>query len=72
MNRVEPKEQDAKKRIKNFEEVNLGFTKEEAIKEASRCLGCKKPSCVDGCPVNVDIPGFIARIKEGKFAQAFS
>jgi glutamate synthase (NADPH) small chain len=68
--RIEPKEQDAKKRIKNFEEVNLGFTEEEAVKESSRCLNCKSPLCMSGCPVNVDIPGFITKIKEGKFKAA--
>jgi glutamate synthase (NADPH/NADH) small chain len=70
MNRIEPKEQDPKKRITNFEEVNLGFTEEEAVEEASRCLNCKNPKCVDGCPVSIDIPGFIKKIKEKKFEQA--
>ena len=57
--RIEPKEQDPGKRIKNFDEVNLGFTEEEAVKEAERCIQCKVPQCIKGCPVNVDIPGFI-------------
>ncbi len=68
--RLEPKEQRPEDRIKNFDEVNLGYTKEEAVKEAERCLQCKKPLCVSGCPVNVDIPGFIKKIKEQKFENA--
>ncbi|MFP4039251.1 MAG: NADPH-dependent glutamate synthase [Desulfosudaceae bacterium] len=60
-------EQPAVERARNFDEVPLGLTPEAAIKEASRCLQCKKPSCVDGCPVGVDIPGFIQLIKDGDF-----
>ena len=52
-------------RNKNFQEVELGYTKEEAQKEASRCLHCKIPKCVEGCPVNIMIPDFIAAIKAG-------
>jgi glutamate synthase (NADPH/NADH) small chain len=52
-------EQDAKVRSRNFNEVPLGYTKEQAVLEAGRCLQCKKPLCVQGCPVDVDIPGFI-------------
>jgi glutamate synthase (NADPH/NADH) small chain len=63
-------EQEPKVRARNFLEVPLGLTQEMAIEEASRCLQCKKPSCVDGCPVEVDIPGFINLIKEGEFTQA--
>ncbi len=63
-------EQDPKKRIYNFDEVALGYTPEIAALEASRCLGCKKPKCVEGCPVAVDIPGFIALIKAGDYAGA--
>lgn len=62
--------QDPKVRRTNFEEVALGFTKEQALTEASRCLNCKKPLCVQGCPVEVDIPGFIAKIKERDFLGA--
>ena len=51
-------EQPAEERRKNFNEVALGYTKEDALAEASRCLSCKDPKCVEGCPVNVDIPGF--------------
>ena len=63
-------EQDSQIRKRNFEEVPLGYTKELAVKEAERCLQCKKPSCMEGCPVSVDIPGFIKSIKEGDFAKA--
>ncbi len=70
MPKVSIKEQRKKKRIKNFDEVCLGYTEEEAIKEAERCLQCKKKPCVDGCPVEIDIPAFIELIKEGKFLEA--
>lgn len=63
-------EQDPKLRIQNFNEVALGYTKDNALREASRCLGCKKPACVEGCPVNVKIPDFIKKIKEGDFMGA--
>jgi glutamate synthase (NADPH/NADH) small chain len=63
-------EQPPEQRIHNFDEVPLGYTPEVAIVEAGRCLGCKKPKCVEGCPVAVDIPGFIALVREGKFAEA--
>ncbi len=63
-------EQDAKKRARNFEEVTLGYTEELALKEAARCLGCKKPLCRPSCPVEVQIPEFIGLIKEGKYAEA--
>jgi len=63
-------EQEAKVRAKNFEEVHHGYSPETAMEEARRCLQCKKPACVDGCPVAVDIPGFIEHIREGKFEQA--
>jgi glutamate synthase (NADPH/NADH) small chain len=62
--------QDPKARGKNFDEVALGYTKEQALSEASRCLNCKKPFCVQGCPVEVDIPKFIAKIKEGDYVGA--
>ena len=52
-------EQDPKIRRANFKEVALGFSKEQAIEEAKRCLQCKKPKCVEGCPVEVKIPDFI-------------
>jgi len=64
------REQSVKDRIKNFEEVALGCTEEEAVKEAARCLNCKKPLCVSGCPVEINIPGFIIAIKDKKFDDA--
>ena len=63
-------EQEAKVRAKNFEEVPFGYTPETALKEAERCMQCKKPACVAGCPVEVDIPGFIKLIKEGEFTKS--
>lgn len=62
--------QPPQERIKNFFEVTLGLTPEEAQKEAKRCLNCKEPLCVTGCPVEVDIPAFIALLKEGRFKEA--
>ena len=63
-------EQDPKKRIHNFNEVPIGYSKEIALAEASRCIQCKKPSCVEGCPVDVAIPEFIKLIAEGHFIEA--
>ena len=63
-------EQDPKVRVGNFYEVPYGFTPEEAVKEAQRCIQCKTPLCVGGCPVNIDIPWFIRLIEEGKFVEA--
>lgn len=68
--RVPMREQDPKVRGKNFEEVPFGYSEEEAISEASRCLKCKKPLCVEGCPVNVKIPEFIGLIANGDFSGA--
>ncbi|MCU0722843.1 MAG: NADPH-dependent glutamate synthase [Planctomycetes bacterium] len=68
--RVPMREQDPHERSTNFQEVPLGYSPEEAVAEAARCLVCKKPKCVEGCPVNVDIPGFVALVKEGKFLEA--
>ena len=65
-------EQDPEVRSHNFEEVPLGYTEEEAIAEAKRCLQCKKPKCIEHCPVNIKIPEFIALIAEGDFAGAAS
>jgi glutamate synthase (NADPH/NADH) small chain len=62
--------QDPKIRIQNFNEVALGYSREQARREAARCLQCKKKPCVDGCPVEIDIPAFIAKIKEGDFMGA--
>ncbi len=63
-------EQAPEVRAKNFDEVPFGLSQEAAIKEAERCLQCKKPGCVAGCPVEVDIPGFINLLKEGEFAKS--
>ncbi|MCX8021689.1 MAG: bifunctional dihydroorotate dehydrogenase B NAD binding subunit/NADPH-dependent glutamate synthase [Syntrophorhabdaceae bacterium] len=63
-------EQNPKVRIQNFNEVALGYTRENALREASRCLNCKNMPCVEGCPVNVQIPKFIKKIKEGDFMGA--
>jgi glutamate synthase (NADPH/NADH) small chain len=63
-------EQEPKVRAKNFDEVPFGYSPEAAVKEAQRCLQCKKPGCVTGCPVEVDIPGFIQLIKEEKFTES--
>mgnify|MGYP000841407997 CR=1 FL=1 len=71
MKRVPVREQDPKVRAKNFEEVCLGYNREEATAEASRCLQCKNPQCVKGCPVNIDIPGFIGKLVEGSVEDAY-
>ncbi len=65
-------EQDPKVRARNFDEVPLGYPEDVALSEASRCIQCKNPSCMAGCPVDIDIPGFIARSKEGDFAGAIA
>ena len=64
------REQDPKERIKNFDEVPFGYSEDEAVAEAKRCLQCKKPKCVDGCPVEIDIPGFIDFIANRDFRGA--
>ncbi len=69
--RVKSREQDPIERGKNFKEVSLGYGEEEAIEEANRCLGCKNPKCVEGCPVSVNIPSFISFIKKGDFSASF-
>ena len=63
-------EQPADVRNKNFEEVTLGYTAEIAVDEAQRCLNCKVPRCMTGCPVNIDIPRFIHAVAENKFEEA--
>ena len=71
VNKREPMpKQDPKLRVRNFDEVALGYTREQAVSEASRCLGCKKSPCVTGCPVDIDIPAFITLIKNGDFMGA--
>ena len=71
LKRVPVREQAPKVRAANFEEVCLGYNKEEAMEEASRCLNCKKAKCVGGCPVNINIPAFIHEVKEGNFEAAY-
>lgn len=68
--RINLRQQPAEERVKNFFEVSLGLSKAEAEKEASRCLQCRNPACVKGCPVNIDIPSFIKLIKEGRQKEA--
>ena len=69
---VEATKQDPSQRTKNFKEVVFGYTEEQALAEASRCLTCSNPQCVVGCPVGVDIPAFIKFIKEKKYTEAIS
>ena len=71
MKKVPVREQDAKERAKNFKEVCLGYNMEEAMAEASRCINCKNAQCVKGCPVAIDIPGFINKVKEGDIESAY-
>ncbi|MHB1451261.1 MAG: hypothetical protein ACYCXR_05450, partial [Coriobacteriia bacterium] len=63
-------ERDAAKRAKDFEEVTLGYTEEMARAEASRCLQCKNPTCIEGCPVNIDIKSFIGEMINGDYTAA--
>jgi len=71
LNKVKMPEQKPEERIKNFNEVALGYTEEMAMEEAKRCLNCKHKPCVTGCPVNVQIPEFINLVAEGKFEEAY-
>lgn len=71
LTKVPVREQDPQVRATNFEEVCLGYNKEEAMEEANRCLGCKKAKCVEGCPVSINIPAFIHEVKEGNFEKAY-
>ena len=71
LKKVPVREQAPKVRATNFEEVCLGYNKEEAMEEANRCLGCKKAKCVEGCPVSINIPGFVHEVKEGNFEKAY-
>lgn len=71
MKKVPVREQDAKERARNFEEVCLGYNEEEAVEEAGRCLNCKNALCMKGCPVSINIPGFIAQVKERNFREAY-
>ena len=71
LKKVPAREQDAKVRATNFEEVCLGYNMEEAMEEASRCIGCKNAQCIKGCPVAIDIPGFIEKVKGGDIEAAY-
>ena len=71
LKKVPVREQAPEVRAANFEEVCLGYNKEEAVEEANRCLGCKKAKCVEGCPVSINIPGFVHEVKEGNFEKAY-
>ena len=68
--RQEMPAQSVEERITNFKEVALGYTEEQALTEAERCLHCKKPKCNDGCPVFIDIPGFIKAINNKNYLHA--
>lgn len=70
LKKVPVREQDPKVRATNFEEVCLGYNEEEAREEASRCIQCKNPKCVKGCPVSINIPGFIKEVEEGNIEEA--
>ncbi|CUQ16658.1 NADPH-dependent glutamate synthase [Clostridium baratii] len=70
LKRIPVREQDPKERSKNFKEVCLGYNEDEAVREAKRCLNCKNPRCVEGCPVSIDIPGFVKEVSEGNFEEA--
>ncbi len=71
LKKVPVREQDAVERAANFEEVCLGYNLEEAMEEASRCINCKNAQCVKGCPVSINIPGFVEKVKENKIEEAY-
>ena len=71
LTKVPVREQDAAARAKNFDEVCLGYNKEEAMEEATRCINCKNAQCVKGCPVAIDIPAFIEQVKLGNIEEAY-
>ena len=71
MKKVPVREQEPKVRATNFEEVCLGYNKEEAMEEATRCLNCKNARCIQGCPVSINIPAFIQEVKEGNIEEAY-
>ena len=71
MKKVPVREQAPDVRNKNFDEVCLGYNKEEAMEEATRCLNCKNARCVQGCPVSIDIPAFVHQVKEGNIEEAY-
>lgn len=71
LKKVPVREQDAKERAANFKEVCLGYNKKEAMEEAARCINCKNAQCIKGCPVAINIPGFIQKVKEGEIEEAY-
>jgi len=71
LNKIPVREQDPQERAHNFEEVCLGYNEEEAKCEAQRCINCKNAQCIKGCPVAINIPGFIEQVKEGNFEKAY-
>jgi len=71
LKRIPVSEQDPAVRARNFEEVCLGYNKEEAMEESTRCLNCKNAQCINGCPVAIDIPSFIKEVKEGNIEKAY-
>lgn len=71
LKRIPVREQEPEVRAKNFEEVCLGYNQEEAMEEAARCLNCKNPQCQKGCPVGIDIPGFVKKVEEGNIEEAY-
>lgn len=71
LKKIPVREQDAKERAANFAEVCLGYNKEEAMEEASRCINCKNAQCIKGCPVSIDIPGFIEKVKNEDIEAAY-
>ncbi|MCI8896087.1 MAG: NAD(P)-binding protein, partial [Lachnospiraceae bacterium] len=71
LKKIPVREQDPKVRAANFEEVCYGYNKEEAMEEAGRCINCKNAKCIEGCPVAINIPGFIEQVKEGNFEKAY-
>jgi len=70
LNRVEMPRQDPKARARNYNEVALGYSAEQALEEAGRCIQCPKQPCIDGCPVEIDIPGFILALRDGNMPEA--
>ena len=68
--RVPVPERSVEERVKDFDEVSLGYTPEQAMEEAQRCLQCERSPCIGGCPVEIDIPKFIRQVAEGEFKEA--
>ena len=71
LKKVPVREQDPAERARNFEEVCLGYNQDEAMEEAARCLHCKNAKCIQGCPVAINIPDFVAGVKEGNIEKAY-